>query len=136
VPYSLRTDRVNPTKKTYLFAVRSPDRRVHDRLVAAAAHDGVSVAEMINRLLDLREQWEELTCAPHPLGRPAAVPVKVPLRLVPVHERSELRAQGATLLQIDGRDYFYGPASAHDPGYYARHLESMAAAATTTKEIV
>lgn len=104
-----------PGRRSYLFCVRSEDSTVHDRLVAAAREDGIRVPDLITRLLDLREQWDLLTAARHPLAAAAPVPPVVisPCRRRHVGEPAPPRARRQP---VDGEDYWYGR------DYYEREL--------------
>ena len=55
-------------------------------------------------LLDLREQWEALTCGKHPLGRPAVVPVV--RRVVEVKPRA--RRDRVPRPRVEGVDWWMG----------------------------
>ena len=54
-----------------LFAVRAP-RSVHARLRAASVADGLTVAQELTRLLDLRDAFELESRPAHPLAVPAS----------------------------------------------------------------
>jgi hypothetical protein len=85
---------------SYLFCVRARDERCHDRLVLAAREDGLTVGDELNMLLDLRDQWNELTTGTHPLGRPGYVP---PVPALPPVTREPVRDH-----MVEGIDYWYG----------------------------
>lgn len=69
-------------RRVPLFAARAP-REVHARLVAAAKADGLTIADELTRLLDLRQRVEEASRPAHPLSRPVPVQAVSPdLRLV------------------------------------------------------
>jgi hypothetical protein len=111
-------------KPDYLFAVRTPSHVLHHRLRDAAAEDNLTIAQELSKLLDLRAQWDELTAGAHPLGRPAPVPVLIPLEPVTVPPKLTIvetppktpqwRTKGTYNRGREGQSWFLGPASAHD----------------------
>jgi hypothetical protein len=73
--YHVRTDRpTGKAKPTFQFNVRAPSHHLHERLRAAAIEDGTTQADLISSLLDLREYWQTMTTAGHPLAVPHPVP--------------------------------------------------------------
>lgn len=65
------------TSQLPLFALRAP-RDTHLRLKAAARADGLTMAEELDRLLDLREIYDRQTRPPHPLAQPPPLPSQPP----------------------------------------------------------
>ena len=53
-----------------LLPIRAP-RGVHERLRRAAAEDGLTLADELTRLLDLRREFTRASLPRHPLARPA-----------------------------------------------------------------
>lgn len=91
----------------YIFAVRAPSRRTHDRLVVAARHDAVCINEELEMLLDLREQWAVLTSPKHSLGRPAPIPATGHLPCCVAAQRALTVPEDG---KMEGIDYWYGTA--------------------------
>lgn len=67
----------NPARRVPLFAARAP-REVHARLKRAATEDGLTIADELTRLLDLRQRVTEASLPSHPLARPVPVAAVVP----------------------------------------------------------
>jgi hypothetical protein len=65
-----RVRRQNRPRGTYIFAVRCRDDRLHRQLSQAALDDQLTIPELLERLLTLRERWSQLTVPDHPLAMP------------------------------------------------------------------
>jgi len=71
-----RVRRDERPRGSYIFAVRCKDDTLQRQLAKAAIDDNMTIPELLECLLKLKENWAQLTTPAHPLGLPVPYPVQ------------------------------------------------------------